>query len=222
MTHVTNWSQGQQVGLLLDWLEAMSNERLFAPVSFAKHPQIDFLLPKGTLKRKIGSLLPSVGKGGFGYPSPPMSSPPTPSGPPPQLSLGALSEPTTTAPVTSVPPVSFVPNQPAQATMTTFAPPPPPPRLGYLPYPPPFPTQPIGPSSIPAPPSGVFQGDRSLTSGPTVTAGAGVSGPSSIRTGRKSKAHVASACINCKRAHLSCDVQRPCTRCVASGKQVSS
>jgi hypothetical protein len=40
------------------------------------------------------------------------------------------------------------------------------------------------------------------------------------REGRKSKAHVASACINCKRAHLSCDVNRPCARCVASGKQV--
>lgn len=38
---------------------------------------------------------------------------------------------------------------------------------------------------------------------------------------RRTKAHVASACINCKKAHLSCDVQRPCGRCVASGKQVS-
>lgn len=37
---------------------------------------------------------------------------------------------------------------------------------------------------------------------------------------RKSKAHVASACVNCKRAHLSCDVNRPCARCIASGKQV--
>lgn len=43
----------------------------------------------------------------------------------------------------------------------------------------------------------------------------------SVRGGRKSKAHVASACINCKRAHLSCDVNRPCGRCVSSGKQVS-
>ena len=38
---------------------------------------------------------------------------------------------------------------------------------------------------------------------------------------RRTKAHVASACVNCKKAHLSCDVQRPCGRCVASGKQVS-
>ena len=39
---------------------------------------------------------------------------------------------------------------------------------------------------------------------------------------RRTKAHVASACVNCKKAHLSCDVQRPCGRCVSSGKQVSS
>ncbi|KAF2472147.1 uncharacterized protein BDR25DRAFT_221412 [Lindgomyces ingoldianus] len=38
---------------------------------------------------------------------------------------------------------------------------------------------------------------------------------------RRTKAHVASACVNCKKAHLSCDVQRPCGRCVASGKQDS-
>lgn len=40
------------------------------------------------------------------------------------------------------------------------------------------------------------------------------------KTARRNKAHVASACVNCKRAHLSCDVQRPCMRCVASGKEV--
>ncbi|KAH7130628.1 hypothetical protein B0J11DRAFT_430600 [Dendryphion nanum] len=36
---------------------------------------------------------------------------------------------------------------------------------------------------------------------------------------RRTKAHVPSACVNCKKAHLSCDVQRPCGRCVSSGKQ---
>lgn len=41
------------------------------------------------------------------------------------------------------------------------------------------------------------------------------------RSPRRAKSHVASACVNCKRAHLSCDVQRPCTRCVGSGRQVS-
>ena len=41
------------------------------------------------------------------------------------------------------------------------------------------------------------------------------------RSGRRSKSHVANACGNCKRAHLSCDVQRPCNRCVSTGKTVS-
>lgn len=41
-----------------------------------------------------------------------------------------------------------------------------------------------------------------------------------IKPARRTKAHVASACVNCKKAHLSCDIQRPCGRCVASGKQV--
>lgn len=43
-----------------------------------------------------------------------------------------------------------------------------------------------------------------------------------VRPGRRTKAHVHSACFNCKRAHLSCDVERPCHRCIASGKQVTS
>ncbi|RPA89772.1 hypothetical protein L873DRAFT_1639656, partial [Choiromyces venosus 120613-1] len=36
---------------------------------------------------------------------------------------------------------------------------------------------------------------------------------------RRTKSHVASACINCKKAHLACDVRRPCPRCVGLGKQ---
>ncbi|KAK6363467.1 hypothetical protein TWF730_000899 [Orbilia blumenaviensis] len=38
---------------------------------------------------------------------------------------------------------------------------------------------------------------------------------------RRAKAHVPSACVNCKNAHLACDVQRPCPRCVSTGKQDS-
>jgi Fungal Zn(2)-Cys(6) binuclear cluster domain len=38
---------------------------------------------------------------------------------------------------------------------------------------------------------------------------------------RRTKAHVARACQNCKKAHLSCDDERPCTRCVATRKEVS-
>ncbi|GAO50978.1 hypothetical protein G7K_5093-t1 [Saitoella complicata NRRL Y-17804] len=32
------------------------------------------------------------------------------------------------------------------------------------------------------------------------------------------KSHVVSACVNCKKAHLACDVNRPCKRCVSLGK----
>ena len=38
---------------------------------------------------------------------------------------------------------------------------------------------------------------------------------------RRTKAHVASACVNCKKKHLGCDPARPCRRCVLSGKEVS-
>lgn len=45
-------------------------------------------------------------------------------------------------------------------------------------------------------------------------------GPSSPKSARKSKAHVGSACVNCKRKHLRCDSSRPCHRCVQSGQEV--
>ncbi|ORX94092.1 hypothetical protein K493DRAFT_315661 [Basidiobolus meristosporus CBS 931.73] len=35
---------------------------------------------------------------------------------------------------------------------------------------------------------------------------------------RVNKTHVPSACANCKKAHLACDVSRPCKRCIAMGK----
>ncbi|PSK59355.1 Transcription activator of gluconeoproteinsis ERT1 [Elsinoe australis] len=39
------------------------------------------------------------------------------------------------------------------------------------------------------------------------------------RPGRRPKATALTACNNCKRAHLGCDVGRPCSRCILSGKQ---
>lgn len=38
---------------------------------------------------------------------------------------------------------------------------------------------------------------------------------------RRAKAHVPSACVNCKRKHLACETKRPCNRCVQTGKEVS-
>ncbi|PWN32527.1 uncharacterized protein FA14DRAFT_157237 [Meira miltonrushii] len=35
---------------------------------------------------------------------------------------------------------------------------------------------------------------------------------------KMAKVHVPSACLNCKKAHLACDVNRPCRRCINLGK----
>ncbi|KAI0171825.1 hypothetical protein GGR52DRAFT_442812 [Hypoxylon sp. FL1284] len=43
----------------------------------------------------------------------------------------------------------------------------------------------------------------------------------SPKSQRKTKGHVASACVPCKRAHLRCDAQRPCSRCLSNGKEES-
>ena len=39
---------------------------------------------------------------------------------------------------------------------------------------------------------------------------------------RRAKAHVPSACVNCKRKHLACETRRPCNRCLQAGKEVRS
>ncbi len=46
-----------------------------------------------------------------------------------------------------------------------------------------------------------------------------VPGPPGIA--RRAKAHVPSACVNCKKKHLACETKRPCNRCVQTGKEVS-
>ncbi|VUC24814.1 unnamed protein product [Clonostachys rosea] len=43
----------------------------------------------------------------------------------------------------------------------------------------------------------------------------------SPKSQRKAKGHVASACVPCKKAHLRCDSQRPCSRCISNGKEDS-
>lgn len=73
------------------------------------------------------------------------------------------------------------------------------------------------------PSSAVPQYGGAHHAGPPVQQAAMIAPPPARPTkpARRTKAHVASACVNCKKAHLSCDVQRPCGRCVSSGKQVS-
>lgn len=45
-----------------------------------------------------------------------------------------------------------------------------------------------------------------------------LAGPPGIA--RRAKAHVPSACVNCKRKHLACETRRPCNRCIQTGKEV--
>ena len=48
-----------------------------------------------------------------------------------------------------------------------------------------------------------------------------VPGQLSPRATRRTKAHVASACVNCKKKHLRCDAARPCRRCISTGKEAT-
>ncbi|KAK5660307.1 hypothetical protein OQA88_12847 [Cercophora sp. LCS_1] len=54
---------------------------------------------------------------------------------------------------------------------------------------------------------------------PTSQAGQDAMRQPSPKPQRKTKGHVASACVPCKRAHLRCDAQRPCSRCTSNGKE---
>jgi len=55
---------------------------------------------------------------------------------------------------------------------------------------------------------------------PTTVLGSSTPGPKPAKQQRRTKAHVVTACHNCKKAHLSCEEQRPCQRCKSSGKTV--
>ena len=92
-----------------------------------------------------------------------------------------------------------------------------PPRVGQAPE------QRLQPPPLSAPweqPSG-YHGEQG-TAYALVTASLPPRPPPQVspRATRKVKAHVASACVNCKRKHLRCDETRPCRRCVQSGKEV--
>lgn len=167
------------------------------------------------------------------YPSPPMSSPPSPQRkvsdiqPPPattfsELTLSATttsSDPSTTRTDFNIPSVSAgarvstlqsVPQSSAPTPVATSSGPP----RTY--------------SSSSTESLALLRQTESSSSAsnvpdPLPTAGPSIGQSSSEigRGGRRAKAHVANACNNCKRAHLSCDVERPCGRCVATGKAVS-
>lgn len=74
-------------------------------------------------------------------------------------------------------------------------------------------------------PEGVYPVIGSQPVQPTAVLGSSAPGPGPKHTQklpRRTKPHVVTACYNCKKAHLSCEEQRPCQRCKSSGKTVSS
>lgn len=166
-----------------------------------------------TLRRKSAYLWDSARGAGSGYPSPPMSSPPSPKRRTSDLTLpSTLSQqivPAATAP-TSV----STPAHSLEQTTTSIA------SLGI--------TQAGHPAYHPPASFVTGSGAVPLTSAAGQYYSAAYAPPAltaaqtTPQASRKAKSHVASACVNCKRAHLSCDVQRPCARCISSGKQVST
>lgn len=196
----------------------MSDERHHGVVDLLSQHCVIHVPASRPLKRKRGQPAPTVRTVRQGYPSPPMSNPPSPTRPSIARSLSTAGEssyattaalPTTSAPFTATTTSSILPFQAlTQVTGSTIAPP--------L-------TQTSSSSNVGPASSGsvdLASGQNVFTVGQLSTVGSSIDDSAATRSGRKSKAHVASACMNCKRAHLSCDVQRPCARCVASSKQV--
>lgn len=181
--------------------------------------QVDhFAVRLDSLKRRRSSFLRSS-LYRKAYPSPPMSNPPSPPRPPPEenpITSSVVQHTTSTS--TTIAPASNHMSGGAVAA-APLGPPFYEPIRG-----PPFISAPTPSTTLPPTPARTANASPDIpplqqSAVPTPRASDGPR-PSSSRGGRKSKAHVASACINCKRAHLSCDVNRPCARCVASGKQV--
>jgi hypothetical protein len=86
-----------------------------------------------------------------------------------------------------------------------------------------------GEISGPPPPAFGVGSPQTLPGGPPYPLSAlesSMAGPASRslaqKSTRRTKAHVASACVNCKKKHLGCDPARPCRRCVLAGKAVST
>ena len=195
----------------------MSTEKALGPFFLFPQRRNDWLLPQRTLKRKLGPSRSPAIQVELCYPSPPMSRPPSP---PSEIPFSTSSESAPRVSASARTTASLFPSLPAPAPPNI--PLPPPAYPGPVSYPATFSTQSAGPPGAARPSFGILQSGAYGTSAPpAIKTEHGVARPSSPRTGRKSKAHVASACANCKRAHLSCDVNRPCARCVASGKQVS-
>jgi hypothetical protein len=172
-------------------------------------------LQHATLRRKSAHLWDGAQGALSGYPSPPMSSPPSPTRRPSDLTLPSTTRSEQFLPVSTNPPLaSSLAEHSSQQTSTPIA------SFGL--------TVPDVPAYHPTALFATGSGSAALGSTTSAYPPTSYAPPPTIhqrtisQDARKAKTHVASACVNCKRAHLSCDVQRPCARCIASGKQVSA
>ena len=151
-------------------------------------------------------------------PTPPMSGSPPPDQPlDPQQIAGRRRKRSESLPPATTGVVSAYPTSPQQG-LPAYGLPSTSDQPSYLPQ-----QGPASTSAYPAPPPTAM----AYAAGPAIAVPATSptdsrypGGQVSPRTARKTKAHVASACINCKKKHLRCDNARPCRRCVQSGKEV--
>ncbi|TIA38942.1 hypothetical protein D6C78_03643 [Aureobasidium pullulans] len=164
------------------------------------------------------------------YPSPPMSSPPSPqrkvsdTQPPPATTFSELTlsgtttstNPSTTSSGFTIPPASAGPaTSSLQGISQSFAAPPP---TAHSEVPRTYSTSSNESLALLRRTESASSASNVPDTLPTAGPRAGPTSPNVGRGGRRAKTHVANACNNCKRAHLSCDVERPCGRCVATGK----
>jgi len=183
-----------------------------AGISYTSRPLGGENAPKVTLKRKLAPVASAGQPERLAYPSPPMSIPPSPSGSaPPELPTTRTTSSGRPVDAALPPAPSASETVPHQASPTFFSPP----TTSSS-----FDLAPGLPETIPQ-----LERERGPSQPPTTPLLTGLTSASTVgaslsRSVRRSKTHVASACVNCKRAHLSCDVERPCARCIASGRQV--
>ena len=195
----------------------MSTGKVVNPVVSLTQDRVREVHSLTPAKRKFNSSQFIFDEDEFDYPSPPMSNPSSPPQTAPEQLGATTSGARSFIPAGAIaPPPGFGNQPPAPPSVqqpSKLLPPPPAGQLFSIPpptsYGAPYPTSAFG----------AVQGQQATPTG--AIASSSVS-PTMSRPARKSKSHVASACINCKRAHLSCDVNRPCARCVASGKQVKT
>lgn len=193
----------------------MSTGRVPSTLQSVYRSSIDKPAPNISLKRKLGLHGPLLGLGiaELCYPSPPVSMPPSP--PPTQADSHRTPTPGESAVAPQPTPASTLSSISATASTS--------PLIGQHEQSATISSaHPLSVSSASSASVPLVSSNRPNQAPPAFAAYSTFPARPSRRTGRKANIHVASACVNCKRAHLSCDVQRPCTRCVALGKQVGS